>query len=247
MKKVLVILALTVAASTAFAQTGAVYSLNVVGFQKVAVQPTGMSMPGVPFEADSYELNDLIGDQLTAAKNQSGADKIFAWDAQSQAYKKYFLRTTVGNKWVSYEDPDNPTTNAFVYPESGFWVVAVATSTQEVVLVGDVANASAVTNALVAGLNMISYPYSTPRGINDLDLTTGTAAKNQSGADQIWAWDGSQQQYVKFFYRSTVGNKWVAYLDPDVPATNIVSPAEGMWYNARSPFTWIAARPYTLD
>jgi len=229
------------------AQSGAVYSLNVVGFQKVTVAPASLTMPGIPFDPASAELNDVIGDQLTAAKNEFGADRIFVWDSVAQEYKKYFLKSTIGNKWVSYTDPNVATTDAYLNVENGFWIDASSVTTQEMVLVGDVINDSVVTNSLVAGLNMISYPFSTPMNINEIGLITGTAAKNEFGADRIFAWDSVSQQYVKFFFKSTIGNKWVTYTDPNSVASNIIDPAGGMWYDAQSGFTWEAVRPYTLD
>ena len=229
------------------AQSGAVYSLNVVGFQKVTVEPSALTMPGIPFDPASAELNDLIGDQLTAAKNEAGADNIYVWDAVAQEYKKYFLRSTIGDKWVSYTDPNVATTDAFLNVENGFWINASAVVTQELVLVGDVVNDAVVTNNIVAGLNMISYPFSTPMSINEIGLTGGTAAKNEAGADNIYVWDADSQQYIEFFFRSTVGNKWVAYTDPNTVASNVIDPAAGMWYNSIGSFTWEAVRPYTLD
>jgi hypothetical protein len=244
---VIAVLAGLLISSAALAQSGAVYSLNVVGFQKVNVQPSGLTLPGIPFEPDSAELNDVIGDQLTGAKNSAGADRIYIWDASTQEYKKYFLKSTLGNQWVSYDDTLNPTTNAFLDVSDGFWIDASSSSSQEVILVGDVLNVDAVTNDVVNGLNMISYPFSTPKAINDLGLDTGTSAKNSAGADKIFAWDMASQQYVKFFFRSTLGDQWVSYDQTDTPATNIIDPSQGLWYDAINPFTWVATRPYTLD
>lgn len=233
-------------AAVAIAQE-AVYSLNVVGFQKVAVKPSGLTLPGVPFQAASYELNSLIGPQLKAFKNATGADKIFLWDSTTQTYKKYFLNSTLTNKWAAYETPTVVTTNAFAFNGDGFWISAAATTSQTLVIVGDVLNASTVTNLIPTALSMNSYPFSCPRAINDMSLNNGKAFKNATGADKIFLWDPETQQYKKYFLNSVLTNKWASYDTPLVVATNVVEPSMGFWYTASTSFNWTAVRPYTID
>ncbi|MGD9873253.1 MAG: hypothetical protein AB7T27_03180 [Kiritimatiellia bacterium] len=234
------------AAAVAIAQE-AVYSLNVVGFQKVTAKPTAFTLPGVPFQAASHELNSLVGPQLTAAKNYLAADRIYLWDSASQKYKYYFLNSAIGNKWVSYTNTTVATTNAFIYSNDGFWISTVAASTQTVVLVGDVINVGAVTSSITAGFNLKSYPFSAPRSINEMNLNNGTAAKNYLAADRIFLWDAASQKYVYFFLNSTIGNKWASYTNTTVAASNVINPNDGFWYQAVGPVTWTAMKPYTLD
>ncbi|NCC61958.1 MAG: hypothetical protein EOM12_13685 [Verrucomicrobiae bacterium] len=240
-------LAVMMIGASAFAQSGAVYSLNVVGFQKVGVEATGLTLSGMPFDPEDNELNAVIGDQLTGAKNIFGADRVYLWDTVSQSYKKYYLKNNLGNQWVSTEDPTVPTTNAFLDFGAGFWIDSPGTTPQEVVIVGDVVNDLAVTNDISTGLNLLSFPFSTEVAINEMGLTNGTAAKNIFGADRVFAWDKTAQQYVKFYMKSNLGNQWVSIDDTTVAATNIIDPSQGIWYEAMNPFTWTALRPYTLD
>jgi len=234
------------AAAAAIAQE-AVYSLNVVGFQKVTVQPAKFTMPGVPFQALSHELNSLVGPQLTAAKNSAGADKIYKWNPAIQQYDKYFLNSTIGNKWVSYTNTTVATSNAYIYSTDGFWIEAAAVATQTLVLVGDVINTAKVTNSLPIGFSMKSYPFSSPISINSMNLTNGTAAKNSAGADKLHLWDSASQQYRRFFLNSTIGTKWASYTNTGVAASDVINPNEGFWYEAIGAATWIAAKPYTID
>ena len=71
-----------------------------------------------------------------------------------------------------------------------------------------------VSNDLVAGFNLVSYPFSTERQIRDMQLTNGTAGANYAASDKITAWDPDAQQYVRYYYRNNaragVTNKWVS-------------------------------------
>ena len=234
------------AAAVAIAQE-AVYSLNVVGFQKVAFRQTGLTMPGIPFQAASHELNSLIGPQLKSFKNATGADKIYLWDSSTQQYKKYFLNSTLTNKWAAYETPTVATTNAYILSTDGFWIEAASVTAQTVVIVGDVINAGTVSNTIPIGLSMKSYPFSCPRAINQMNLNNGKAFKNATGADKLFVWDAALQQYKQYFLNSVLTNKWAPYETPLVVATNVIEPYMGFWYTATTSFVWTASRPYTID
>ncbi len=250
----MVLFAAALLAAPAFAQD-AVYSLNVVGFQKVAAKPTALTLAGNPFESPDPELNSLISTQLTAGGSYSVADKIIKWDSDSQAYVKYYLRNNaragVINKWVAELDEGTPTTNAFLNNDDGFWIQTIAGTTQQVVMVGDVVNDSEITKSIPAALSMHSYPFSAPIAIKDMNLTNATAGGSYSISDRLIIWDAAQQQYVKYYFRNNaragIINKWVAELNEGVETTNVINPNDGFWIQALSQFQWVAKRPYTLD
>lgn len=250
------------AAIQAGAATDEVFSVNVVGFQKVAALSNKQILVSMPFSADSYDINQVVGGQLVAGKNDASADKILFWDVTLQQYKTFYLRTkagTITNKWVELGgNEDIPATNGLLRYSSGAWLLKPAgiagQSNQTVILCGDVVNMGAVTT-LVYGtsagyMNLISYPYSTPVGINAMRLTNGVAGKNDSASDRLYAWDAASQSYVTYYFRTkagTITNRWVVNSgNEDVPATNMINPQEAFWYIGKTNFTWIAVRPYTL-
>lgn len=256
MKRFVVAVALALIACGAFAQTGAVYSLNVVGFQKSLSTPSGLTMAGMPFDDDNadLELNVLVSTQLTSAASYASADKIFMWDPTAQAYVRYYLRnyTRAGitNKWVNSTNDTVPTTDAFLLPEAGFWVSSPFAVTQTVVLVGDVVDETVLTNTLLVGLNLVSYPFSSDRAIKDMNLTNGTSASTYASADKIMAWDEQSQQYVRYYFRNYtragITNKWVLSTNDTVETTDSIPAGAGFWYSAIAQFDWKCVRPYTL-
>ncbi|HNR94843.1 MAG TPA: hypothetical protein PKK36_09595, partial [Kiritimatiellia bacterium] len=149
----MVLFAAALLAAPAFAQD-AVYSLNVVGFQKVAAKPTALTLAGNPFESPDPELNSLISTQLTAGSSYGVADKILKWDSDTQSYVYYYLgnnaRSGVVNKWVLSTDEGVPTTNAYLNNDDGFFIQTVAASTQQVVMVGDVVNDPEISKSIPA-------------------------------------------------------------------------------------------------
>ncbi len=244
MKKILTMIICFVAvASIAMAQTDVVYSVNVVGFQKVDTAPAGLTQKGMPFDAPDNEINNVIGTQLTSSKNYGGADKIIMWDPGSQTYRIAWFKNT--DQWL-YSDTGTVTTNFDLTSSVGFFVDSPVASTQEFTMVGDVVNVAAVTNTLVAGLNLISDPYGVDRSINELGIN-GTASKNYGGADKLIVWDVSSQTYKKYWYRNTLGPGWTEFGVDSVLTTDVVAGADGVWLEAINEFDWVSTRPYTID
>jgi len=250
----MVLFAAVLLAAPAFAQD-AVYSLNVVGFQKAAAQPTALTLAGNPFDSPDPELNSLISTQLTAGASYLAADKIIKWDSDAQTYIYYYLRNNaragVVNKWVLSTDDATPTTNAFLNSDDGFWIQTVAAFTQQVVLVGDVVNNAEISKTIPVSLSMHSFPYSAPIAIKDMNLTNATAGASYLASDRMIVWDAAQQQYVYYYFRNNaragVVNKWVLSTDDAVETTNVINPSDGFWIQALAQFQWVAKRPYTLD
>jgi hypothetical protein len=118
-------------------------------------------------------------------------------------------------------------------------------------MVGDVVNDAAVTNTIVEGLQMISYPFSAPVVVSALTLTNGVAGTSVGTADNLIFYVPSNQSY-KTYYLFSSGNpsfhrRW---RDTSSFATNVmVNPGQSFWYRSRTntPLTWVEKRPYTLD
>jgi len=233
--------------SSVFGQTGEVYSLNIVGFQKVASESSGLSMVSTPFERTPATLDDVLGDQLTAGKSQSQADQVIIWNATGAYYETYWLKNT-DQKWYTAGALPELASNTYVSTEMGFWVRNRRDSNQIVVVSGDVVDDPVLTNYLIQGLTMVSYPFSTEVDINECGLTNGTAGKSQSVADQIIAWDANLQAYETYWLKNTDRKWYTGGALPEVATNVLVGAGRGFWYRNRgdSTFEWIEARPYTL-
>ncbi len=245
MKKAIVVAVLMVfGAGGVLAQTGEVYSLNVVGFQKLTAVSQGLVLVSAPFERSPNTLDDVVGPQLTGGKSEGSADLIATWDSAAQMYRRYWLKSSDG-KW--YAVGGGAATNVYIEPSDAFWLQNRRTTNQTVIVSGDVVDSAAVTNVLVPGLNLVSYPFSAPVDLNSSALTNGKAGKSEGVADLVAIWNAMQQQYVRYWLRSS-DKKWCT-VGSSSPATNVfIGGGVGFWYQNRatSNFVWVETRPYSL-
>ena len=238
---VLLIAIVCASVATSFAQTGEVYSLNVVGFQKLGAT-SGFTMVSTPFDRESNTLDGVIGPQLASGKSSLLADNISIWNRTNQAYDTYWMSTN--GFW--YTMANTRATNAFVTSDMGFWIRSRRTTNQTVVVSGDVVADSALTNVCVPGFTMVSYPFSTEIDINTCNLTNGKMGKSSLLADNISVWDSSIQAYATYWL-STNNRAW--YNMGNTLATGVkVGGGKGFWYRNRAAtnFIWVEAKPYTL-
>lgn len=228
-------------AFSSFAQTGEVYSLNVVGFQKITASSQGLTMVSTPFDKSSNTLDGVVGNQLYGHKSSTYADNINVWDAASQQYLSYFLKND--GKW--YDLSNNPATGR-INTAMGFWILNNRKLSNEVVVVsGDVVADSVITNRLLPGLNLVSYPFSTEVDINKSGLTNGYGHKSSTYADNLLVWDAVSQMYVTYYLKNTK----IWYTIGNQPASNVmVGAGKGFWYynQTASAFAWAESKPYTL-
>lgn len=242
-------------ASVAQAQTGEVYSLNVVGFQKVSAPAAKYQIASTPFEAADDKIDTVIGPQLTGSDGAITSDNVIMYNPTNQHYETYFIAGGIGDpqydgKWFT-EDAQFAT-NAMIPPGRGFWVRSRQSSTQTIVFAGDVLSVGAVTNHIYPGFQLISYPYSTAILLNNTTFSNGAVGSDGAiTSDNILLWNASNQQYVTYFIAGGIGDpqydgKW--FTEAAQPATNIsLQPGQGFWYRHRgSGFDWVEQKPYTL-
>ena len=110
-------------------------------------------------------------------------------------------------------------------------------SAVENIMSGEVPLADAVTNSVVAGLNLFAYPYPTEMEIQDLGFVPVVG-------DQIFLYDNIGG-YVTVNYATT-------YPPPSyLPTPGWTSPTTkvpvggGFWYKTDTATSWIATRPFT--
>lgn len=239
-------------AVSSFAQTGEVYSLNVVGFQKVTAPSNGLMLASSPFDPNDPGINKVIGPQMTPGGSYGVGDNIIMWAAASQGYKNFYLRTIGGsNQWIDVNvSPNIVATNAFIDPGVGFWVRNRHASNQVIVVSGDVVNQATMSKTVVPGLQILSYPYSTAIGLNSCGLTNGKPTTSFGTADNVIMWDAATQTYKNYYLRTMSGtNKWIdVNVSPNVIASNDIPSGSAFWYRSRgaASFTWVASKPYTL-
>ena len=139
-----------------------VHSVNIVGFQKVDLQPSsGMQILAVPFSREHNTLLDVFGtNSLRQSDFLAGCDRIILYDNELQTYQR----------WAQWTDgkfyrADNLTTwNAGIEgnPEipvgTGFWVISASTpDTNTLVFAGDVVGGETQGLPLNEGLQLIGY------------------------------------------------------------------------------------------
>lgn len=243
MKKLYIaVVVVFIAAVLSYAQTGEVYSLNIVGFQRLTAVSQGLTLVSTPFERSPNTLDDVIGPQLTGGKSEGVADLVTLWDATNQSYERYWLKASDSN-W--YNMSGYRATNVYITPSKGLWIKSRRASNQTVIVSGDVVADSAVSNTLVPGLSLVSYPFSTEIELNSSALTNGKAGKSEGAADVIALWDSASQLYVRYWLKSP-DRKW--YTMQNVLASNVyIGGGRGFWYQNRDtvPFVWVERKPYS--
>lgn len=260
MKKIFAVLfTAALLAAPAFAQD-AVYSLNVVGFQKTTLSgPDKSGMFSNPFETGELRLLDIFGtNTLTKGTTPAACDKIRFWDPSSQKYISvaqyidglFYLLTPAG-AW----DPGYIVTNPVVEAGTGFWITSATGSEGErlFTFVGDVIDARTNSVSLIAGYQAISYPFSSSLHISNAAFVASGATKSTTpgSADQIRVWNKTTEAYESYalytdnqWYKLTAAGAW----DPSYTVcTHIFEPGSSFLYYARSAFNWIEPSQYYDD
>jgi hypothetical protein len=248
------LLALLTSALPAFSQNDAVYSVNIIGMQKVDAVPAGsggLSLISMPFDLDNPILDRVVGTNGVAAATSVNADNLLIFNPITQTYTTYWLffstNPSFNRKWRS---ATGFATNVFLQPGAGVWYRSRATSNQVLTLVGDVVNKGASTNMIRPGLQVVSYPFSTSIIMADLKLTNGVAAATSVNADNIQLYNPETQQYTTYWLFSSANpsfnRRWRSATGF---ATNVViQPGSAFWYRSRGAetITWVESIPYDL-
>jgi len=239
-------------AVTSFAQTGEVYSLNVVGFQKVsALASGGLVLGSTPFERDVANLDNVLGTNGISGSTLATADNCLMYDKFGQSYLQYWLfshtNPSLNRRWRS---ASGLATNVYLLPGQGFWYRNRASSDATIVMAGDVVDVGAITNLIVPGLQMLSYPFSTSIRMTDLKLTNGVSGTTLATADNIMMYVQTNQSFNQYWLFShtnpSLNRKWRS---SSGLATNVfIQPGQGFWYRSRLSTSnlWVEVKPYTL-
>lgn len=219
MKKIIATAAMAACAAVVTAQT--VTSANIVGYNKATTDSSGLYLAGMQFELSTNSTPTTVyGDQLPKDS------KIYTFDGASYTivtYTDVFVPISgLVTKWSADVD---------LASGVGYWVEVPEAS--EAILSGEVPSASAITNDISTGLQLVSYPYPVERVVTNLGFTP-------ADGDKIYKYEGS---YTIVTYTSVFVpiqgfvTKWSdESLSFDV--------GEGFWYEAAAEQTWVAEKPF---
>ncbi|MFT5499386.1 MAG: hypothetical protein ACI9TH_004801 [Kiritimatiellia bacterium] len=231
--------------STVWVQAQTVYSVNVVGFQKLQIPPGGFAFSSTPFDAGTNTLNGVIGKQGEDIGLGNG-DSIFTWDGVG--YKKFvrFPETGADARDGLWVDASFTIATNDIATGTGFIYQNKQATTQEIVVVGEVLDDTQNSLAVPAGLSLLSYSYSSDIPLNGTSLTNLATQ-----ADEIFVFDTASQGYQKYTYFANVGDpvrnfKW---LDAGFLPTDLVLETGNSFFyrNKAAGFVWTEDLPYDLQ
>lgn len=229
--------------SSLFGQvTDAVYSVNIIGMQKQPVT-TNFTIRSNPFSA--MLISQVAGTAGKASSFSSSADNLLLFNPDTQAYVTYYLgsNSTLGLHWRLGSTPQ---TNLYLAPQQGFFYRGRASQSWTNTVVGDIVLDVAVTNIIRPGFNLLSYPYSTPRNLTNMNLKVGKASSFSSSADNLMIFNDQTQSYVTYYLgsNSTLGVHW--RLGSSAVTNLVLEPGQGFFYRSRSAgnVVWVENTPY---
>jgi hypothetical protein len=223
MKKMLTILAATIAATAAIGQTtNQVLSRNAVGYIRITTTANKFQLVANPFK-------NLTGQQgnvgnILGTNGVPDSSSVIVWDAVNL---KYFPQETFydGYGW-------DPGTNV-ITTSTGFWLeTPVSTSLYFMGEVPDSISSPTNTTVIRHGYQIVSFPYPVT-----VSVTNNTGLNAIAGdSDSISIFNGTN--YDNYTYYAGYG--WD-------PAPIIIQPGQGFWYSryASGNTNWAEPKPYT--
>ena len=139
----------------------------------------------------------------------TGADQIWLWDTTAADWKKYFYRVQRGvvTGWCK-QGETAATTDTIATGMTFFFRRGSGVASTSLTLAGAVKEATGTSSATLSGgqFAFVSYPWPVTFTIANMAnyYTTGSASGQgqlNTGADQIWLWDTTADDWVKYFYR----------------------------------------------
>ena len=217
------ILALSVMAAGAMAQSTNVNSVNVVGYTTVTVPSNnGLVLVSLNLESVSGQamcISNLVGDQLPV---NSWAH---IWDRTKNGY---YSTSKTRSGWGSIG-----TSN--IMRGDAFWLQnGSLTANYVVVFSGEVPDSTleaTTTVSQISQVDAVGYPYPA-----DILWTNTTLAKNSLVGDWLHVWNGAG--YVS--YSKTRGGWGVA-------ETNTIRLGQGFWFQTTNTVAWTESVPYNLS
>ena len=179
-------------------------------------------------------INDLV--KVASPKGMPGltpaADQIWLWDSVNDEWVKYFYRST--NKVWCKQGETTQTTDTIGAGKTLFFRRGGGGAATTITLAGGVVALTGEPTYpnLVAGkYAFMAYPWPVAMPIANFKKYQG-APKGMPGltpaADQIWLWDATNDEWVKYFYRST--NKVWCKQGETTETADVVPAGEGFFF-----------------
>jgi hypothetical protein len=227
-------------------------SVNAVGFVSMTVPAGKFVLAGIPFNDFDSSLDAVMWGQLTGTDDPSTADRVWLFDSVLQKYVMYWKADGVGGGYDGHMiDPTAKiATNVFLRPGQAFWIQSQATTSQVVVLKGQVPNDTQSTNSVSASFSLVSFPYSASQTIGSISnlLTSGAIGSDDpSTSDTLFLFDVPNQKYERYWLANGVGAPYDGHLiDAGANiATQKWNVGQGAFYQSLGGgFTWVVPRPY---
>ena len=233
-------------------------TLGIFGFSKVDKPAGTLNLAGNNFGDSASTLNEVCPvEQFNGAVNFSQADRVIVWNSSTQAYETYALYDDSANngttlEWRDADDFSGSAVNPFIPAGSGFWIQSMGTTVgTNLVISGDTVDAEATTNQIVAGLQLISYPFSTTIDLNATQLKdNASGATSSSQADQVFTWNVAAQTFITYalYDDSAYGGTTLEWRDANNFNTSAgaipLTLGRGFWLYAQNTFTWAETNQY---
>lgn len=206
------------------AQTVPVTSRNVVGYIKVTVAKRGLYQVHYPLMALDQPVI-TVNDIMSHLPNGSS---ITFWDAETQAFMTDAVEVKLLGAWT-------PGTHNLIGRTFWLQVGDSATSTFDVLLIGEVPDARSLPVATVAldvcgpgTLNLVGYAYPM-----EISWTNTAFAINASDGSTLMTYDSAAGDYISSVKE---GGAW----SRDI----VLQPGQGFWLNSRNLTNWTETKPY---
>ena len=210
-KLVMTVAVFACAASIASAQT--VTSANMVGYNKAAMA-TGLQILGTQFDTGDNTPEGIFGDSLPYGS------KIYSYNGGYSI--STFTEGVFGN-------PDDWDTALDLGQIQGYWVQIPAGAYTNIIS-GEVYLDDSVTNSIVIGLQLVSYPYPVERTVSQMGFVP-------SYGDKLYKYAGGYA--ISTYTEGVFGNPDAWDLD------FALGVGEGFWYQSGVNTDWIVDRPFT--
>lgn len=223
-----------------------VVSSNVVGYQKLTINPSGYTLLANPFVVigtdDTFPINEMFSsgtENITSGTTANRGDSLQSWNADG-TYNTYFYSSRVsgGAAWASTADSRTATTDEFA-PGDGFWYKNQSANTYQLTVSGQVSTNSVTVTLNPSGYTLVCNPFPVDLPLNNgsidwtsVGATSGTTA-NRGDVIQTWNADGT---YNTFFFSSRVsgGAAWAASSDSRTATDYAIPAGQGFWYKNQS-------------
>jgi len=234
-----------------------VYSVNVVGFNRITIPSNGMAIIGIPLNSmtGNQTLEGMLGtNQLRAAAAFPNADKVLIWDRATTNYLQLALNSADYKYHVCDLTWDSAPTNPPVYPGDGLWVRLVKKSGDTTLtIMGEVVSDVSQTNWIGQGLTLVSLPFSQDVKLKDTGFVQSgiKGALGFANADKIVVWNVTNKVYQEYAVLKDVGvtNWYTADINWGSPAglaDDVVIPMGcGFWVKTKvNSFNWVETNKY---